>query len=439
MHNSRVAASMVLSGARLSNDGAVALSAGGISVDGGVFFNRGFVAAGELRMVGAHLGANLTLAGAVLTSSEGVALNLDRASVGVVDGSQVTCSGRVSFVSAQIASDLNLRQARIDAVSGGPVVVAERASIGGALILEGLQARGELNLRTIRVGQRVLLMGSRLENPGGTACRLSRAQIAADVFCDDMTATGGIRVAGATVGGEISLRNARIQNAGAIALDAQGLHARQVSLRTAEPIAGLVDLSHAQIEILRDDPACWPAELSVEGTTYQALDPRLPARRRLHWLGRDPMGGQQHAYEQLAAYYTSVGQPAQARAVMYARERIQAKAKTPLPRTWSVLQDVTVGYGYQPWRALVWLIVLLAAGSVTFALRPPPPFLAATAPHFNPVIYTLDLLLPVVSLGQKSAFNPSGAEQWLAYILIAAGWVLVTTIAAGAARVLSRR
>jgi len=53
--------------------------------------------------------------------------------------------------------------------------------------------------------------------------------------------------------------------------------------------------------------------------------------------------------------------------------------------------------------------------------------------------YTLYLLLPVVDLGQKHEFNPAGAQQWFSYLLIAAGWILATTIAAGAARVLSRR
>jgi hypothetical protein len=125
---------------------------------------------------------------------------------------------------------------------------------------------------------------------------------------------------------------------------------------------------------------------------------------------------------------------------MYASERIRRQAKkTPLTRTWSVLQDITIGYGYQPWRAVAWLVILLAAGSIIFAIAPPPPLGSGTAPHFNPVIYTLDLLLPVVDLGQKHAFNPAGAEQWFSYMLIAAGWVLATTAAAGAARVLSRR
>jgi len=205
-------------------------------------------------------------------------------------------------------------------------------------------------LRTIRVGQRVLLTGSDLVNPLGTACRLSRSNIAADLFCDDMSAAGRIRLAGAAVGGSVYFKNAQIRSPGGLALDAAGLHARELSLRTAEPVEGVVDLSHAQLEIIKDDHARRPAELSLEGTTYQALEPWLPARDRLRWLDRDPRGHQPRAYEQLAAYYSSVGQPTQARSVMYARERNQAKAKPPLARTWNLLQDVTVGYGYQPWR-----------------------------------------------------------------------------------------
>jgi hypothetical protein len=88
---------------------------------------------------------------------------------------------------------------------------------------------------------------------------------------------------------------------------------------------------------------------------------------------------------------------------------------------------------------VAWLVLLLAADSIMFALAPPPPLIASQAPHFNPVVYTLDLLLPVVDLGQKHAFNPAGAEQWFSYLLVAAGWILVSTVAAGAARVLTRR
>lgn len=439
MHNSRVDASMVLAAARLDNPGGVALSAGGLSVAGGLFLTESFAATGELRLYGADLAANLTVSGGTIRNPGGTALNLTRAALGNFHGADLVSEGQVSLIGARIASDIDLRSSHLTGGGIHPALAADGASVGGALILAGAHAEGEISLRTIRVGQRILLLDSQLANPGGTTLRLSRAQVAADVFCDGMTSEGEIRVAGASIGGELSFKGARIRNGTGTVLDAAALDAGELSLRLAEPAKGLVDLRHARIRIFRDDPGCWPSLLSIDGLTYDALEPRLNAQQRLQWLARDPDGHQSRPYEQLAAHYTAIGQPAEARHVMYASERILRRTKTPLSRTWSLLQDVTIGYGYQPWRAVAWLVVLLAVGSVTFAIAPPQPLGSGNTPHFNPVIYTLDLLLPVVDLGQKHAFNPAGAEQWLSYLLIAAGWVLVTTVATGAARVLSRR
>jgi hypothetical protein len=439
MHNTRVGASLVLAAASLVNPGGVVLSAGGLTVAGGVFLTEGFSAVGEVRFVGAQLSANLSLPGAVLSNPGGTALDLARARVSVCQAPGLRCTGQLSLIGVQIASDLDLTDAQLTGNPGDPALVAEHASVDGGLVLNGLRTQGEVRMSTARVGQRILLMGAQLANPGGNALRLSRAQVGADVFCDEMTADGGIRVAGATIGGGLSLGQARIRHAEGTALDAFRLHAVELSLRTAEPVQGLVDLDHAEIGMLWDDPGCWPGQLSIDGLTYQALEPRLPARQRLDWLNRDPRGHQTQPYEQLAAHYTAIGQPGQARDVMYARERVQRQAMPLWARAWNLLQDITVGYGYRPRRAVAWLVLLLAVGSVTFALAPPPPLIAGQAPHFSPVVYTLDLLLPVVDLGQKHAFNPGGAEQWLSYLLTAAGWVLVTTVAAGAARVLSRR
>jgi hypothetical protein len=154
-----------------------------------------------------------------------------------------------------------------------------------------------------------------------------------------MTSAGEIRATGATIGGELSFKDARICNATGVALDAAALDAGELSLQLAEQAQGLVDLRHARIKIVRDDPSSWPSTLSIDGLTYEALDPRLPARQRLQWLARDPSGHQPRPYEQLASHYTAIGQPAEARRVMYANERIQRRAKTPLARTWGLLQD----------------------------------------------------------------------------------------------------
>jgi hypothetical protein len=439
MHNARIGANMVLSAARLDNPDGAALSAGGLSAAGGLFLNGSFTALGEVRLIGASLAANLTVSGATIKKPGGTALNLNRATVGVFRGDGLVAEGQVSFAGARISSDFDLRNAQLTGDGTRPALAADGASINGALVLAGVDARGEICLRTVQVGQRILLMDSQLANPAGTALRLSRAKVAADVFCDRMTSAGGVRVAGATIGGELNFRGVRMRNGAGTALEAAALEAGELSLRLAEPAEGLVDLRHARVRILRDAPGTWPSLLSLDGMTYDALEPRLPARQRLDWLARDPNGHQPRPYEQLAAHYVATGQPAEARHVMYASERILRRNKTLLRRAWSLLQDVTIGYGYQPWRALVWLAVLLIAGSITFGVERPSPLGSGNAPNFNPVVYTLDLLLPVVDLGQKHAFNPVGAEQWFSYLLMAAGWVLITTVAAGAARVLSRR
>jgi hypothetical protein len=42
-------------------------------------------------------------------------------------------------------------------------------------------------------------------------------------------------------------------------------------------------------------------------------------------------------------------------------------------RAWSLLQEITVGYGYRPLRAGAWLVAFLGLGTVVFGLHHPPP------------------------------------------------------------------
>ena len=50
-----------------------------------------------------------------------------------------------------------------------------------------------------------------------------------------------------------------------------------------------------------------------------------------------------------------------------------------------------------------------------------------------------DLLVPVVNLGQDGLWRTSGASAWVASVLTAVGWLLLSTGAAGATRILTRR
>lgn len=278
-------------------------------------------------------------------------------------------------------------------------------------------AKGEVNLIGSRLGDLFALPGAQLSNSGGTALNLDRTTMR-DCDLAGLACSGRITLVGSTITSTLNLDRARLE---------------------------MVDLGHAQVDVLRDDPEFWPEQLNLNGLTYRVLEPRLPARARLRersrlqWLELDRSQHEPQPYEQLAASYATAGQTAEARRVLYWRERRQRSAKTPLGQAWSLIQDKTVGYGYQPWRAALWLALLLLIGSVVFAIAPPSALQPQAAPHFSPVIYTLDLLLPLVDIGQRDAFNPVGAEQWLSYFLIAAGWILATTVATGIARVLKRQ
>ena len=54
------------------------------------------------------------------------------------------------------------------------------------------------------------------------------------------------------------------------------------------------------------------------------------------------------------------------------------------------------------------------------------------------MLYTADLLIPLVNLGQSNVWAPTGASQWAAAALVGLGWVLVTAVVAGITRVLAR-
>ncbi|MCO5967533.1 translocation/assembly module TamB domain-containing protein [Actinoallomurus soli] len=435
LQNARIAGWIDLAAARLSNPGGDAFTAGGLAVDGGVWAHRGFAAEGAVRLVGARLGGNLTLTGAHLDNPGGTALNVARASMADLDADELTARGVVIMAGAEIARRVTLKDARLD---DGPDDTALNADglTTGTLVMLGVRARGAVVIRTARISGRMTLADARLSAPD-IALRLSRTEIGADLFCHRMTIEGRVKLTGARIGRELILDRVRFTPPGDVALDARTITVGELTL--TGPVEGAVQLDHARVGVLRDDPDHWPSALQLDGFTYDALEPRLSAAERLTWLSRDPGGCPPQPYEQLAAFYTRIGQPGQARRVLYARELHQRRTLSRVGRVWSFLQDATVGYGYRSWRAVAWLALLLVVGSVVYGTAHPPPLKAGEAPHFNPVVYTLDLLLPIVDLGQQNAFNPAGAEQWFSYVLVAAGWVLATTIAAGVARVITRR
>ncbi|OEV11096.1 hypothetical protein AN218_14540 [Streptomyces nanshensis] len=104
------------------------------------------------------------------------------------------------------------------------------------------------------------------------------------------------------------------------------------------------------------------------------------------------------------------------------------------------MQDVVVGFGYVPSRALIWLSALLFTATAYFQASGP---LAAIkpdeAPTWDPFLYSLDVLIPFISLGHDTVWDPTGRDKAVFILLMVAGWVLTTTVIAGLGRVLQRQ
>ena len=282
--------------------------------------------------------------------------------------------------------------------------------------------------------------GATLSNRGGDALLAVGLHVGTDIrFTGGFAALGTIRLSRARAGAEIQLAGVRLTNPGGDAIRCRYARAVTLVLDSGSVVDGAVDLRYSQFTDVRDDLTCWPRMLRLSGLSYDALDPSLPAAQRVQWLRRDADGYVPQNYETLAAMYRGLGDDASARHVLLAKER-ERRAQLPwYGRAWSWLQEVTVGYGYRPLRATAWLAVFLALGTLVFGLHHPPPFQGAAHPTFNPFIYAVDLLVPLVNLGMRNSYDPQGPQRWLAYLLIAAGWIFVTTIAAGILRVLRRR
>ncbi|MET8049508.1 hypothetical protein ABZU75_18110 [Streptosporangium sp. NPDC005286] len=439
LRNARVTGPFGFTGTTIDHPGQMVFRGSRITAEGGLYLGAGFTATGTVRLANSRIDRELSLSGAHLTCPGGDALQAAELQVeGSFDADGLSAEGRVDLSQARVSGSLNLTGTSLSA-PGGVVLDADGVSVGGGLsCTKGFRAEGAVRLADARIGTFADFNGARLSNPDGQALDLAGASVGAGLECGrGFVAEGELTLIGARIGRHLYLNDATLSAPGGRALAAWQLQARELYLRPKRAPEGTVDLRHAQIGVIRDDPATWSPRRQ-DGLTYEALDPTLPAARRLAWLRDDPDGYVPQPYEQLAAVYRRLGQDVDARTVLLVKQRRQRAALPRYARVWGWLQDVTVGYGYRPVRAALWFLALLVTGAVVFAVHNPPRAEPGKGPAFNALFYALDLLLPVIDFGQEKAYQPVGAGQWVAYGLVIAGWVLVTTIATGITRTLSR-
>ncbi|MFC5285562.1 hypothetical protein ACFPM7_00730 [Actinokineospora guangxiensis] len=469
----------------------IVLDADRLRVEGDVKLDAGFSARGSVALRGARIGGHLLLSGArlgdpavVAGMSESfaaarpvehvpVALLADGVEVGGdveargawrnhdTDGDPhgaLRAYGQVRLVDATIHGSASFSRTRLY----GPAIdvfFADRLTVGGTLFLRWVRASGSVRLQNATIGSSVDCSGARLRKPrlrpdGSVKPSLDArvATIGKDLLCSrGFQAVGGVRVRLVEVGKMVSFDGARLGGrthprhpVTDKVLSAYGLTAHELVLTFPErlPPRGSVTLTRAKVVSVTDGPALWAAAggVDVEDFAFEAIraQPEVSVRTRLHWLRAVQPDFAPGPYEQLAAVYADGGEEELAQKVLLERQRRRYAELHLAGRIWGKLQHVTVGFGYRPWLAMLWLALFWLVGVFWFSFNVMERLDSDQNPVWNPPMLATDLLLPIIDLGQDNKWRMVGASQWVSGGLIAAGWILATTAATGATRVLKR-
>jgi hypothetical protein len=465
-----------LRGARLSRgeDQQAALAADHLVVDGSVTCDGGFEAAGTITMAAARVNGAMRLDGARITADgqdgqRKVAFYGDGMTVGhdfTAEG--LRAEGEVRLVDVSIASTLELRGAEL-VNNDGVALRLDRADISSSLYCDngfkavgdiaaiGTHVKGSIYLNRAEIGRRTPASGTDGPRETGVALRLVRAKIDGDLGCwESFVAHGVIDVSRLSVAGEFNLVTTDLMGYPTAADLTNGRFATLAI--GGEPPAGLLDFTKAKTDFFRDGPAHRErGAIILDEFEYNSIQMiHVTLEQRKQWLlrameasrrkpGGDTDGYLPQPYDQLAEAYRRAGNDHDARLIQLAKYR-QRDHVTGWDRwyskLWNVVQDVAIGYGYSPGRALIWLLGLYVFGVLLFRYGAEPVSITSAHPIFtlnNSVSYTLDLLLPASSLSDRQIWqSANGLGEVAAAGFVVCGWVLTATVFAAATRVLQR-
>ncbi|MET7718411.1 hypothetical protein [Streptomyces sp. NPDC005407] len=363
-------------------------------------------------------------------------------------------SGLVDLTGAEIGGQAVWTNGSFE--NAGQVAISARQLTArtSLLLQDNFLAHGKVDLSGATVDG-PLTVGGKIYLPEQEALILDSVTTAQDVeFEVGLLVEGSLCMRAADVGSNLKIIKPNLSRGReGLALTLEGtVIAGTLTLRADTPVSGRVDLRQVKVPFLKDDQNFWPeGNTLLAGFTYESLSnfdsPDLDSR--IKWLHfRDGYSAQ--TYQQLSSVYKAVGRDDFARDVLY-----DGQKRRPRPhlreKFWSWLLRLTVGYGYHPARVLYALLFLEVFGCVYFSIRrddlkPSSSLLSAYSndegeakEHLQPALYTLDLLLPVVTFGQRALWIAQGPTSWVVAILMAVGWVLGGILVYGIGTAYQRR
>lgn len=388
-------------GATITNTAGNALTADNIRVHRNALLGGGFTATsaagdGAVRLIDAEIGEVLFL-GATLRSDNGMALNAENLRVHrkLMLRNHFTASG------TGVLGAVNLDGAELGELDCADAGVAN--PIGPAVSATNMRVRRDASFyRCTFTGGALSFVGA---EPG-------------DLICDETTVRNqegsAVQAANLRVQRELSFDNCLVE---------AGVRGYAIDLESAN-VGG--DLSLSGIRLIQPDRG---RRLYIDGLTYANLPDGISTENWLKLLREATPWYAAQPYQHLAALQRAAGHDSQARRVLMAQRRDQLDRRALTGRTeraWVRFTGLTLGYGHQPWRALICLLLVIAAAVTLAVVLGGQGGLAQVADPARPcpvverVGVGLDLGTPLLTTRSRCDVTTSGAGQ----VLTVTGWAL---------------
>jgi hypothetical protein len=383
----------------------VAFDAQAARIAGSMFFQHGFTAEGEMRLIGATVHGTLEFDGGLVSNTNGLAIAADGMTVGMSaylrDGFKAR--GGVRLFGGTIGGNLELSAASFEA-TGTPAIIANQAKIGRILLLNRTSAAGEVSFVNVEVGGDMNCHAAQLNNAHGTALNLRGSSIRGSIFLTNgFFADGIVNLTAAKVGGYFEWRG------------------------ITNPSNTKLYLNSATFGTLIDEEASWPkrGNLSIDGLVYERISAPYNARTRIKWLSlSDDSSFLPQPFEQLAATLRAMGHEADADEVMIAKNNHR-----PGMRWW--LFGTFAGYGYRPLYAFLWSVLFVLLSTAVFYCAYRCRIIAPTDlseiekhpesyPGFSALIYSLQKFVPLLDLEIAKHWrpNPAKGRRWVWHLSV---------------------
>ena len=480
-----------------SRVGGTALSAPRLSVGAELTLDGTCQVTGGIDLSMSQLGSVSVRPGCALHAPGRTALDLTNTELlsAFTVGERVPVQGTVKLSGARIHGNLCLRGAVLSAPEGRSLLAAQGVSVDGEAELQNLEATGgDLGFRAATIGSFVDAAGAKLHNPGGYTMNLVQANVKGSVrLVDGFESTGEVVLNRAAIEGRLICTQGTFHQPGphGPGEEPDAIEAISATIRSGmdlgwKSISPRVDFTNTRTSFLADDPDTWPSRYVIVGFTYDRFEqPQGVARwpwdhaARAAWLSRQAIYDA-GPYEQAARVFREHGYTTGAEAILIAQRRharrVIAGPGVRLRRTVDRAYSATVGYGHRP-RRVLWLLAILlilviasleapatqatmrattSAGLVFSTHGPAPgpgPGGRARIPAarsdpcgggqvrcFNPVLYAIDTVVPLVSLDQRATWYPDpglryGAfMQWWLNAATLLGWLLSSIFVLSLAR-----